>query len=389
MFRYEGHNRLAKLNFAQLLTNDAVKRLTSILSWSRVVRSPSVGDDVGRVGKDASHLITDGGKEPLHLPLLPLSQRCDWAARNRTSQSASLECDLHHPSGIEGPEPQRTAAMFRILKHLRPSANGGYRRLPTLVLLNGLAEQGESWFHSRPTWQRHFDIQMPGIMVYDGPVMQERIKSGQPITVQFLTERLIEFLDKFVQTPPYTLVASSLGGQIAVEYTASHPEKVGGVVLLCPSGMGCEERLPVTDKARHNDYQGLVESTFHDRTLVPQAVVRYYEAKFSSRAWRKAFFQTVRGTKGHSVRDKLPKMARPTLVICGEQDQIVDPHYVRETVSGLPNFHFKMLPHCGHAPQLEQPRIVNRLVVDFLEKHGSQEPPAAQAPKRAAELIND
>src|SRR5688572_21722960 len=90
MFRYEGHNRLAKLNFAQLLTNDVVKRLTSIFSWTRVVRSPSVGNDVGRasVSKDASHLITDGGKEPLHLPLLPLIQRCDWAARNRAARSA-------------------------------------------------------------------------------------------------------------------------------------------------------------------------------------------------------------------------------------------------------------------------------------------------------------
>jgi len=191
-----------------------------------------------------------------------------------------------------------------------------------------------------------------------------------------------------VQAPPYHLVASSLGGQIAVEYAASHPDKVGRVVLLCPSGMGCEEKLPVADRARHNDYQGLVASTFHDARLVPPAVVEYYERKFASRAWRKALFQTVRGTKSHSVRDKLPKLQRPTLVICGEQDQIVDPHFVRETVSGLPNFQFKMLPKCGHAPQLEQPRIVNRLVLDFLRGHDG-EAPSANAREREAELIND
>ena len=48
---------------------------------------------------------------------------------------------------------------------------------------------------------------------------------------------------------------------VAVEYAARYPEKVGRVVLLCPSGMGSEERLPITEGARHKDYTGLVAST--------------------------------------------------------------------------------------------------------------------------------
>jgi pimeloyl-ACP methyl ester carboxylesterase len=102
-------------------------------------------------------------------------------------------------------------------------------------------------------------------------------------------------------------------------------------------------------------------------------VVQYFERKFASRAWRKALFQTVRGTKRHSVEGKLRGIDRPTLVVCGEEDKIVDPQTVRRAVDGLPNFEFKMLPRCGHAPQLEQPQVVNRLVLDFL----LQEPPPA------------
>lgn len=282
--------------------------------------------------------------------------------------------------------------MFQLLSRFWPSsAAGEYRRPPALVLINGLAEQGESWFCSRAQWQQHFDVHVPGLLVYDGPVMQERIKSGEPVSVGYLTERLAEFLDKFVQSPPYHLVGSSLGGQIALEYAASQPDKVGGLVLLCPSGMGCEEKLPITEGVRHNNYQGLVESTFYDRSLVTPAIVDYYQQKFASRAWRKAFFQTVRGTKSHSVRDRLTSVSRPTLVICGEQDQIVDPHYVREAVSEIPNFEFVMLPRCGHAPQLEQPRIVNRLVLDFLRRHSGGPTDISQAVSREqeAQLVND
>jgi pimeloyl-ACP methyl ester carboxylesterase len=241
-----------------------------------------------------------------------------------------------------------------------------YARVRPLILINGLAEQGESWFRSRDAFQRHFNVQTPGILVYDGPVLQQRVKNRLPIDVRFLTERLEEYLDKFVQDPPYHFVASSLGGQIAVEYCARHPELVDRMVLLCPSGMGSEEKLPITEGARHQNYQGLVESVFHDRRLASPGVVDYFARKFASRDWRKALFQTVRGTKSHSVAERLADVQRPTLVICGREDRIVDPYVVEKAVTKHANFRFEMLDRCGHAPQLEMPRTVNPLILDFL-----------------------
>ena len=243
-----------------------------------------------------------------------------------------------------------------------------YRRNPSLVLVNGLAEQSESWFRSRDAWAAHFDVHMPGILVYDGPVLQDWMARGNKISVGFLTDRLASFLDNFVQAPPYHLVASSLGGQVVVEYAARYPDKVGRMVLLCPSGMGGAENLPVIEGVRHHDYTALVKSCFYNTRLASQKIVAYYKEKFASRAWRKALIQTVRGTKRHSVREKLPYVACPTLVICGSEDQIVDPQHVQEAVEALPNFRVEMIPRCGHAPQLEAPHIVNPLVVKFLQE---------------------
>ena len=243
-----------------------------------------------------------------------------------------------------------------------------YRRSPPLILINGLAEQTESWFLSRNYWQQRFDVRMPGFLVYDGPALQERIRHGRGISVDYLTDRLSNYLDNFVQSPPYHLVASSLGCQIAVEYAVRHPEKVNRVVMLCPSGMGCDERLPIVEGVRHHDYQALVSSVFYDQRRATPEVVRYFEKKFSSRVWRKALLQTVRGTKRHSVREKLPYVQSQTLVICGREDQIVDPYHVQSAVEGLPNFKFVMVPRCGHAPQLERPRLINPMVSQFLDE---------------------
>jgi pimeloyl-ACP methyl ester carboxylesterase len=242
-----------------------------------------------------------------------------------------------------------------------------YCHTAPLILINGLAEQGESWYRNREAWQKHFNVHTPGVLVFDGPVFQERLESRQPITVGFLRDRLAEYLDKFVQSPPYHLVASSLGGQVAIEYASQYPEKVDRLVLLCPSGMGSEERLPVTEAARHKDYRGLVESTFHNPLLASPGIINYYERKFQTKAWRRAFFETVRGTKSHSVRDRLSSIDRPVLVICGREDRIVDTHVVQQAIAPYANYHFVVISQCGHAPQLEQPQIVNRLTIDFLQ----------------------
>lgn len=255
-----------------------------------------------------------------------------------------------------------------------------YRRARPLILINGLAEQGESWYPNRNAWQRQFEVHLPQVLVYDGPVIQRRLEEGGTITVDYLVGRLAEYLDGFVQSPPYHLVGSSLGGQVVVEYAARFPDKIDKVVLLCPSGMGSEERLPIMDGARHKNYQGLVESTFHDRSRASPGIMKYYEEKFASRAWRKALFETVRGTKSHSILGKLPLNVRPTLVICGREDRIVDPHAVQQAVEGLPNYQYRLIPRCGHAPQLERPQTVNRLVSEFLL---ADEPTAASTAEQA------
>jgi pimeloyl-ACP methyl ester carboxylesterase len=246
-----------------------------------------------------------------------------------------------------------------------PPGDTYFRRTP-LVLINGLAEQSESWYRNREALQKHFEIHTPGVLVYGGPVLQERLAQKQAITVGYLTQRLAEYLDKFVQTPPYHLVGSSLGGQIAVQYASLYPKNIDRLVLLCPSGMGSEERLPIMESGRQRDYRGLVESTFWDKRLASPQIVNYYEEKFKSKAWRKALFETVRSTKAHSIRDRLSLIKRPVLVICGGEDRIVDTHVAQAAVAPLPNYRCVTITRCGHAPQLEQPQIVNRLIVQFL-----------------------
>jgi pimeloyl-ACP methyl ester carboxylesterase len=247
------------------------------------------------------------------------------------------------------------------------------------VLINGLAEQAESWFRNHPYWRRHFDIYMPNLLVYDGPALHQRIEEGLPISIDFLVEQLHQYLESFVQTPPYHLVAASLGGKLAVEYGIRYPERVGRIVLLCPSGMGDEERLPIVEGVRRNDPRTLIESVFHDTSQIDPRLVDYYRRQFANRRWRTGFLRTVRGTMDHCVRERMSELSPPTLLISGAEDRIVDARQAAEAVQLLPRGYYLSIPECGHAPQMERPWLTNRLVLHFLTSvRPSTRPPLRQ-----------
>ena len=107
---------------------------------------------------------------------------------------------------------------FNLVPKLSLGTMGCYARRQPLVLINGLAEQAESWFRNQQFWRRFFDVHLPNILVYDGAALHRRIDDRLPIDVDYLVDQLQLYLDEFVQTPPYHLVASSLGGKVAVEF---------------------------------------------------------------------------------------------------------------------------------------------------------------------------
>jgi len=252
----------------------------------------------------------------------------------------------------------------------------GYRRQKPLILINGLAEQSESWFANRRPLMRHFDVKIPEILVYDGASLHRQIDSGGEVTVDYLTDRLATYLTEFVQRPPYHLVGSSLGGQVVVTLAARYPELVSKLVLICPSGFHGAEHLPVMEGVRRSQYDTLVKSVFHRGSFASEPLIEAIEEKFQNRKWKKGFVRTVRGTVGHSVAPLLDLISHPTLLIWGADDRVIaDVPGSMKAADRLIRGRQVLIPKCGHAPQIEKSRLVNTLVTQFLRDRLKTIPP--------------
>jgi len=252
-----------------------------------------------------------------------------------------------------------------------------YRRPAPLILVNGLAEQSESWFANRRFWSRHFDVKVPEILVYDGESIHRRIEEEGEITVEYLAERLAVYLDEFVQRPPYYMVGSSLGGQLLLTYAVRHPEKVARLALVCPSGFFGDENLPMMEGVRRSQYDTLVKSVFYRSHFASEALIEVIGRKFQDRRWKKGVLRTLRGTVGHSVAPLLRAVSQPTLVIWGANDRVIsDVAGSIRAATQMARVRQVVIPKCGHAPQIEKSRLVNQLVLRFLRDKLKNIPPA-------------
>jgi pimeloyl-ACP methyl ester carboxylesterase len=77
------------------------------------------------------------------------------------------------------------------------------------------------------------------------------------------------------------------------------------------------------------------------------------------------FMPTVRALTGYDVRDRLERIAVPTLIVCGHDDPIVparDAVGYRERIRGSELVTFA---DCAHVPMAERPVRFNRLVERF------------------------
>jgi pimeloyl-ACP methyl ester carboxylesterase len=251
-----------------------------------------------------------------------------------------------------------------------------YKRPAPLILVNGLAEQSESWFANRTHWSRHFDVKVPEILVYDGEVLHNHIDSGGEVTVDYLADRLARYLDEFVQRPPYHLVGSSLGGQVVLTYAVKNPGKVGRLVLICPSGFHGDENLPMMEGVKRSQYDTLVKSVFHRTHFASDELVKVIERKFQDRKWKKGVVRTLRGTVGHSVAPILRQVPHPTLLIWGENDLVLsDVAGSIRAADQILKVRQVVIPRCGHAPQIEKARLVNQLVTRHLRDKLKSIPP--------------
>jgi pimeloyl-ACP methyl ester carboxylesterase len=198
--------------------------------------------------------------------------------------------------------------------------------------------------------------------------------------------RLVEFIRQMNWTE-VNIIGSSFGGAIAM-LAASSPSlsaRVRSLVLAAPvnpwsdfgqgrirflssrlGGYLLRMALPLSRPL----HRIAVERMFGDPARIPPDTIAGYGASVLRRGRAGNVLTALHRWQKDvgSVKEAIPKLQCPALLIWGTHDGAVDPRSAEKLCHELPNAELKWIPGAGHLTFEESPEEFNRLVLDFLAR---------------------
>ncbi|MFJ6694945.1 alpha/beta fold hydrolase [Streptomyces sp. NPDC091272] len=233
---------------------------------------------------------------------------------------------------------------------------------PVLVLGPSLGTTWHMWDRQIPelarSW-RVFRYDLPG---HGGAPVEPSTSVGE------LTGRLLALLDELgIQRFGYA--GCSIGGAVGAELALRHPHRVASLALVAAS-----PRFGTADEFRQ---RGVIVRTNGMDPMAASAPGRWFTQAFAAAQpaiveWAVQMVRTTdpacyigacEALAAFDIRPELGRIAVPTLVVVGEQDQVTGPADARTLVAGIPDARLALVPGASHLTPVEQPAAVTDLLV--------------------------
>ena len=229
-----------------------------------------------------------------------------------------------------------------------------------VFLLHGMFGKPEQWnacanyLHGR--WQAH----TPVLRILD--VVPDK-RAIQALGDHIIAEMDAQGIERAV------IAGNSLGGHVAIRMALCHPDRVAGLVLTGSSGLferGFERKVPRRPSEAY--MREKILEIFHDPVHLTEELIRDLRLFLADLRHVLQMVRFAKCAKHDNLRDLLPTITCPVLLVWGENDNITPPSVAREFHQLLPNSELHMIASCGHVPMLEQPEAFNDRIETFLTR---------------------
>lgn len=286
-----------------------------------------------------------------------------WAAGLAVLGIAALAFWLYAPDKsravLEAAYPGEYRSVDGVRLRLRDT---GPREAPAVILLHGFAaslETWEPWARALSARFRVIRFDLPGFGL-TGPDPTGDYSDAREMKI------LADLMDQ-LGVERASLVGNSLGGRIAWNFAALHPDRVARLVLISPDGFASPgfaydkpPEVPLIMKALpYIAPRGLLKSNLAVAYARPQALSETTVTRYRDLMLAPGVRAALLARMGQTIlRDPAPILARiqaPTLLLWGEKDGMIPISNAADYLHDLPHATLVRLPNLGHVPFEEDP----------------------------------
>jgi 3-oxoadipate enol-lactonase len=253
-----------------------------------------------------------------------------------------------------------------------------------VLLIMGLSFSSEMWFRILPELQASFRI-----LIFDNRGIGQSDVPRGPYTIRQMAADAVAVMDA-ANMPVAHVVGASMGGMIAQELALRYPQRVLSLALACTSSSGLFGKWPnfrrgptslawfrADQVTRERAFRHLLYAQHTPEHLIEEDV----RVRLSCNWTFKGVMSQLSGILLWSSYRRLPQIKVPTLVMHGEEDQLLPPENGRVVASRIPGARFHLLPKAGHMLTTDQREITLQCLLDFLaEVGGLPQQPLTSAP---------
>jgi 3-oxoadipate enol-lactonase len=189
-----------------------------------------------------------------------------------------------------------------------------------------------------------------------------------PYTIEELGRDLLHLLDR-LGLERVSFCGLSLGGMVGMWVAANAPDRIDRLVLCCTAA-----RMPRPDDfatragtVRADGMDAIADSLI-GRWFTPAFPASHPEIIARIRAIllatsREGYAGACEALAQMDLRDDLPRITAPTLVIGAERDQSTPPEKSREIAQRIPGAQLVLIQNAAHLANLEQPDAVTEQIL--------------------------
>jgi pimeloyl-ACP methyl ester carboxylesterase len=203
-----------------------------------------------------------------------------------------------------------------------------------------------------------------------------------PYSAQGQLEVIQALVDEFGAGKEVVILGHSAGGNLAAAFAAQNPQSVDQLVLLDPAiytSGGTPDWLtwiydipqlnhlgPALVSSIATSGLDLLDRSYFDKSLVTEELKAKYTAPLKISGWERAFWNFNKAPRTTDVDKQLAAITMPTLVITGDNDEVVATADSIRLAGELPNAQLVVIENCGHLPNEEKPQEFLTAVAAFL-----------------------